>query len=158
MVDASPNVIDVFGNFPVDANGDGVIDWTNPAERPTGVRRWRTVLLSAAGQGGSEMFAMDVTNPLKPVLLWHLGGATEHDGRWDANGDGVFGPSEVFDPNDQRTYAWVWSDTPAANGTTRAKLGRYDYRNLGLTYGTAVGKVWQGNAYQYIGYVATSTA
>jgi len=95
---------------------------------------------------------------LKPVLLWHVGGATEKDGRWDANLSGTFDAGEVFDPANPRTYANQWTDTPAANGVTKTKTGRYDYRNLGLTYGTAVGKVWEGNAYTYIAYVATSSA
>lgn len=155
MVDASVNVIDVFGSFPTDANGDGVI---GSGEGPTGTRRWRTVLLAAAGQGGSELFAMDVTNPIKPVLLWHVSGVSEKDGRWDTDEDGTFEAGESFDATDAGTYAFRWLDTSVANGVTKEKTGRYDWSNLGLTYGTAVGRVWEGNANRYIGYVATSSA
>lgn len=170
MVDASVNVIDVFGNFPSDKNNDGVIDWAgssdpNLDERPNGIKRWRTVLLAAVGQGGSELFAMDVTNPLKPVLLWHVAGPTEKDGRWDANANGTFGDAgDVFDPNNPRTYAVKWleatdsSGLSAVNGVSQVKTGRFDYRNLGLAYGTAVGKLWEGNAFTYVAYVATNTA
>jgi type IV pilus assembly protein PilY1 len=175
MVDASVNVIDVFGDFPQDVNGDGVIDWSaGSAERPTHVRQWRTVLLAAAGQGGSNLFAMDVTNPLKPVLLWHVGGEAERDGRWDVNDDGRFGAGEAMDLAVAKTYAFKWHDwddgdaatahIPTDYDTTSAtvldaiKTGRFDYRNLGLTYGTAIGKVWSGNAFQYVAYVATNAA
>ncbi len=170
MVDASVNVIDVFGNFPVDRNNDGVIDWAgssdpNLDERPTGLKTWRTVLLAAVGQGGSELFAMDVTNPLKPVLLWHVAGPTEKDGRWDANADGNFSDAgDQFDPANPRTYAVKWleatdsSGLSAVNGVSQVKTGRFDYRNLGLAYGTAVGKLWEGNAFTYVAYVSTSTA
>ncbi len=176
MVDASVNVIDVFGDFPHDANGDGVIDWTDSKERPTHVREWRTVLLAAAGLGGSELFAMDVTSPLNPVLLWHVGGASEKDGRFDLDGDGVFESGEVFDKGILDTYAIKWfdwddGDKPAVTDfiPTRydeadpaildeIKFGKNDYRNLGLTYGTAIGKIWRGNAFQYVAYVLTNAA
>ncbi len=54
-VDSSPAVIDVFGNF-----------------GGTGVREWHTVLVASAGGSNREIFALDVTNPLKPVLLWDV--------------------------------------------------------------------------------------
>ena len=170
MVDASVNVIDVFGNFPADKNNDGVIDWTpnpdpNLDERPTGIKTWRTVLLGAVGQGGSELFALDVTNPLKPILLWHVTGDAERDDRWDADGNGSFADvGDQMDPANPRTYALKWLDTTdsnglsAENGVSVVKNGRYNYRNLGLTFGTAVGKLWEGNAFSYVAYVATSTA
>jgi hypothetical protein len=173
MVDASVNVIDVFGDFPYDRNNSGVIDWDltgeDDSERPNGVRRWRTVLLAAAGEGGSELFALDVTNPLKPVLLWHVGGATDHDGKWDANRDGVFaGADDVMSTSTAASYALKWFDwddgLPTAYSPTdytvsdNIKFGRHDYRNLGKAYGTAIGKVWVGNAFQYVAYVATSAA
>ncbi len=175
MVDASVNVIDVFGDFPVDDNKDGVIDWTSAAEKPTHVLRWRTLLLAAAGQGGSELFVMDVTSPLSPVLLWHLSARTEHDGRFDTNADGTW---ETFDKANLATWALKWFDwddqdaltdyiptsynvVGATDDTSKAileeiKLGRYDYRNLGLTYGTAVGKIWTGGYYRYVAFISTN--
>jgi type IV pilus assembly protein PilY1 len=171
MVDASVNVIDVFADFPMDANNDGVIDWTSASERPDAIREWRTVLLAAAGEGGSELFALDVTSPVHPVLLWHVGGEQENDGRFDVNGDGAF---ETFDKSKPHTYATKWFDwddadedgptshiptdynTKSAGILDELKFGRYDYRNLGLTYGTAIGKVSTGDAFQYVAYIATS--
>src|SRR5205814_68218 len=55
VVDSSPVVIDAYGDF------DG-----------SGIRTWHTVLVASAGGNNREVFALDVTNPLKPVLLWDL--------------------------------------------------------------------------------------
>jgi type IV pilus assembly protein PilY1 len=181
MVDGSLNVIDVFGDFPTDANNDGVIDWTSTSEKPDKVREWRTLLIASAGLGGSELFALDVTNPLKPVLLWHVGGATEKDGRFDLNRDGQFVSGEVFSKSNQTTFALKWfewddddedgttayiptdynvSDSTAAGAAVieAIKFGRYDYRNMGLAYSAPVAKVWMGNSFQYVVFLATSAA
>lgn len=48
-VDASPAIADVYVN-----NG------------------WRTVLLSAQGNGGDSVFALDVTEPENPVFMWEF--------------------------------------------------------------------------------------
>jgi type IV pilus assembly protein PilY1 len=179
MVDGTINVVDVFGNFPYDKNEDGVIDWSVAAdpdddERPNGIRRWRTVLIASAAAapsdaysflGGSELFALDVTNPLHPVLLWHVDGPTEADGRWDTDKDGRFEASEVFNAADPATFALKWSDdadvdynTTNATEIAAMKTSRYDYRNLGLTYSTAVAKLWDGSGYAYTLFVATNAA
>ncbi|BDG09042.1 pilus assembly protein [Anaeromyxobacter paludicola] len=181
LVDGSINVIDAFGDFPYDRNDDGVIDWSactdlnaTSCERPNHVRRWRTVLIASAGPGGAELFALDVTNPLKPVLLWDLRGATDDTGKFDLNGDGAFGTNEVFDQTVQSSWALRWFDwndgdsgttwIPSDYNTTDAtvishlKTGRYDYRNLGYTYSTSVAKVWVGDAYQYLAFTATAAA
>jgi type IV pilus assembly protein PilY1 len=173
LVDGSINVVDVFADFPIDANGDGVIDWSTTAERPTGLRSWRTVLIATAGKGssqygigGPEMFALDVTNPLSPVLLWHVGGATENDSRAysvSSNSWAAFDAGGV--PSDPAKYALKWSDALTTNynpadqtSVDALKTGRYDYRNLGQAYSTAVAKIWSGGGYQYALFVATSAA
>jgi len=191
MVDAAVNVVDVFGDFPKDRNLDGVIDLRpNAGERPDGLREWRTVLVAAAGEGGSEIFALDVTNPLRPVLLWHLAGASNKDGRWDfdrdgvfegtdANGDGAFESGEIWEtqmspPQESWTRKWYdWNDGIAATAhipsghpndfvsmtaAPETRTGRFDYRNMGYTWGTAVGQLWRGNTFAYVAYVATSAA
>ena len=182
LVDGAINVVDVFGDFPYDANHDGTIDWTtgaydpasNTGEAPNHRRRWRTVLVATVGQQqqsawakGSEVFALDVTNPLNPVLLWRIGGATENDGRFDRDGNGIFAgvSTEAYSSTDPSTYALKWSDTdttnyltPTAAALTAMQCGRYDYSNLGSAYSTAVAKVWNGGAYQYALFVATNAA
>lgn len=54
-VDASPAVTDVFADF-----------------SGSGLPSWHTVLVASAGGQNRELFALDVTNPLKPVLLWDM--------------------------------------------------------------------------------------
>jgi type IV pilus assembly protein PilY1 len=176
MVDASVNVMDVFGNFPRDANGDGVFDLTNATERPNGRREWRTVLLATSGEGGAEIFALDVTNPLKPVLLWHVDGPSNSDDRFDLNADGDFADAaDHMDRAKPQSYALKWFNSddgtqgthpwiPTAYNTTSStvldglKSGRYDFHNLGYASGTAIGTLWAGNAFQFVGFVTTSAA
>jgi hypothetical protein len=55
-VDASPALADVY----IDTNNDGVND------------NWRTVMLSAEGNGGDTVFCLDVTNPLNPRFMWEF--------------------------------------------------------------------------------------
>ena len=183
LVDGSMNVVDVFGDFPTDKNGDGVIDWSmtnctgsdiSNCERPSGIRTWRTVLIATAGKGashwglgGSEMFALDVTNPLHPILLWHIGGATENDKRsYDASANAwVAFDSGGSPPLDPTRFALKWSDTSttdysptSATAIAAMKTGRYDYSGMGLAFTTAVAKVWSGVGYQYTLFVATNAA
>jgi len=175
MVDANVNVMDVFGDFPTDKNGDGVFDLANPDERPTGVRTWRTILVAAAGEGGSEIFALDVTNPLKPALLWRVGGKENKDDRWDTNKDGDFADlTDHMSKTNPATYATRWFDwndgdsgtahIPTDYNTTSAtvldaiKFGRYDYRNMGKTFGTAIGTLWSGRAFRFVAFTATNSA
>ena len=56
FVDASPALSDVF----VDTNGDGSSD------------TWKTVLLSAEGNGGDTVFCLDVTDPHNPSFMWEF--------------------------------------------------------------------------------------
>jgi type IV pilus assembly protein PilY1 len=55
QVDSAPAVLDVFGDF-----------------TGTGIREWHTVLVASAGGQNREIFAIDVTNPLAPVMLWDI--------------------------------------------------------------------------------------
>jgi type IV pilus assembly protein PilY1 len=176
MVDANVSAIDVFGDFPRDANGDGVFDLsTGSVERPDGIREWRTLLVAAAGEGGSELFVMDATNPLKPALLWHLSGADNHDGRFDVNNDGDFADAtDLMTTGNPASYASTWFnwndgststahiptayDTVAADVLNALKYGRYDYRNMYKTLGTAVGTIWSGRSFKTVAFMATSSA
>ncbi len=180
LVDGSVNVFDAFGDFPYDKNNDGVIDWSActpggaSCELPDHQRRWRTILVASAASGGSEMFALDVTNPLKPVLLWDLRGPVDDTPKFDMDGNGIFSVGEVFQPTVQSSWAIKWFDWDDQNGGTtwiptdynttdpevilQLQSGRYDYRNLGYTYSTSVAKVWVGDAYQYLAFTATSAA
>lgn len=171
MVDATMNVVDAFGKFPRDRNGDGTIDWSDPAERPTGIRTWRTVLVASVGEGGSELFAFDVTNPLRPVLLWHVGGPSDKDNDWFDPVAAAWKPMDKGNPLSYALKWYNWDDGAAATkhiptpyNTTdptildAIKTGRFDYRNMGLAFGTAVGMLWEGNAFRYVVLATSSSA
>lgn len=57
-----------------------------------GVTSWRTVLVAATGAGGKSVFALDVTNPNSPSLLWEY---SRQDGSVDQTGLTMSAPSIV---------------------------------------------------------------
>ena len=56
FVDASPALADAY----IDTNADGLAD------------TWKTVLLSAEGNGGDTVFCLDVTDPYNPTFMWEF--------------------------------------------------------------------------------------
>jgi type IV pilus assembly protein PilY1 len=127
MLDTSPVVQDVFADFGVPQ---------------TGIREWHTVLVGSAGSPlgytGSELFAIDVTNPLKPVLLWDVMGT------WTGP-IGTVSPIAVTNNPNQPAPSGVqirYVQTALGagypiQGTTAT--GVYDYSLLGGTRGLAIG-------------------
>ncbi|MDO9205441.1 pilus assembly protein [Methylotenera sp.] len=49
------------------------------APAPCTASQWKTILVSGFGQGGRGYFALDITNPLTPKLLWE----TDKSSTWD---------------------------------------------------------------------------
>ena len=70
-VDLSPVVSDVYVDYDTSSTtiNAGVLD---PKNRSTGTFKWRTVLVSGSGRLGGELFALDVTDPLNPFILWDV--------------------------------------------------------------------------------------
>jgi hypothetical protein len=56
FVDASPALADAY----IDTNADGLAD------------TWKTVLLSAEGNGGDTVFCLDITDPHNPTFMWEF--------------------------------------------------------------------------------------
>lgn len=123
LVDSAPVVQDVFADF-----------------SNTGIREWHTVLIATAGgplgNPGSEIFAMDITNPLKPVLLWDMMGT------WTGP-PGTFSPIAVSNlpptalPGALQ-YVQTKRDLTYPNvGLTTASV--FDYSTLGASYGLSLG-------------------
>ncbi len=56
FVDASPALADAY----IDTNANGLAD------------TWKTVLLSAEGNGGDTVFCLDVTDPHNPTFMWEF--------------------------------------------------------------------------------------
>lgn len=127
-VDASVVVQDVFADF-----------------TGAGTREWHTVLVFSVGLTGNEVGALDISNPLRPVLLWHVVGDL-----YQVSGFPEF-PSAFLSTGALPTSstmlvgtggvgagtAYKWSENNAIYGpTTSADPGRstaylYDYGDLG---------------------------
>jgi type IV pilus assembly protein PilY1 len=139
-VDSSPVVQDVF----VDMDGDGI-------------RKWHTVLVVSLGGTSSEIFAMDVTNPLQPVLLWDIVGT---------NTSTLSFPSAARSDFDitGNAFPLEWD-----NGLTNYVLppvsdpGRqfgfpFDYAELGGTRSVSIGQMREGLEPTYAAFVASNSS
>ncbi|MFT3837878.1 MAG: hypothetical protein QM723_12880 [Myxococcaceae bacterium] len=141
-VDSSIVVQDVFADFGY-----------------TGTAEWHTVISGSTGSpvNGtySEVFALDVTNPLKPVLLWDLVGAWDTGGAEPANSFPAFmlandGRAAGSAPGFTSTYGvgsvfrWdgknaEYEDDPANTSDIGRKLWSvYDYHEMGGAQGLAM--------------------
>lgn len=65
FLDATPVVADVYGATKADAT-----------------MKWRSILIVGQGAGGRSYFALDVTTPSTPVLLWEFGQTTAFSGSY----------------------------------------------------------------------------
>ncbi|WP_375765810.1 PilC/PilY family type IV pilus protein [Archangium gephyra] len=143
-VDISPVVSDVYVDYD-DVNRDGVL---SPNERNTGVFRWRTVLVSGSGRLGGEMFALDVTDPRFPTVLWDV----------TANLD------NTDDPTAAKNMAFTWSDEMGKPAPDYAKLdeavrsGPYNYKDFGDSLAMNLVPVRRGNLPSFQVIVATNGA
>ena len=172
------NVVDVFGDFPYDANNDGVIDWDehHREARPPAPVAHRPHRDGRPGRLGGLRARRDEPAEAHPALALRR---PDRPGRpLGYERRRVLGAGERFDsaglPADPRS-----SRSSGTTGTTvtprlitspptstrfdadvldELKTGRYDYRNLGESFSTAIAKRWDGSSYQYVMYVATSAA
>ena len=88
FVDASPALSDVY----IDTNSDGDSD------------TWRTVLLSAEGNGGDTVFCLDVTDPLNPTFMWEFAAPELFRSR---SSPAVAQIGRIRDPNGTDAVKWV---------------------------------------------------
>lgn len=143
-VDISPVVSDVYVDYD-DVNRDGVL---SPTERNTGVFRWRTVLVSGSGRLGGEMFAIDVTDPRFPTVLWDV---TASQDNFD-------------DPETAKNTAFLWTDRMGEPAPDYSKLneaprsGPYNYKDFGDSLAMNLVPVRRGNLPSYQVIVATNGA
>lgn len=156
-VDGSPVVLDVFADF---AN--------------TGSREWHTVLVETAGGNNRELFALDVTNPLMPVLLWDLQPNFENASPTSL----VYAPSWLADADTAEgglAEAFVWqnncrtSPTDPVNPCTpatfilpprtdpgRSTTGQFNYTHLGSSEGVSAAGSRRHNVPLFAAYIATN--
>ncbi|AKJ04892.1 Type IV fimbrial biogenesis protein PilY1 [Archangium gephyra] len=143
-VDISPVVSDVYVDYE-DADRDGVLD---PDERNTGIYRWRTVLVSGSGRLGGEMFALDVTDPRYPTVLWDVTAAQDR----------------TNDPDTANNTAFWWSDRQGVPAPDYANLndarisGPYNYTDFGDALAMNLVPVRRGNVPSFQLIVATNGA
>jgi len=161
QVDSSPAVSDVFGDF------DG-----------TGIRTWRTVLVASAGGSNREVFALDITNPLKPTLLWDI--QSSYDSTQLNYAPAVLANDDTGKTSNAQAFNWqnrcraldVTAGTcraatyvlpPAADDCAGAVCGRlasglFNYSHLGASQSVSVGVLRRNNAPIYAAFIATNEA
>ncbi|WP_342379172.1 hypothetical protein NVS55_07070 [Myxococcus stipitatus] len=142
-VNSAPVVMDVFADFV-----------------GSGKREWHTVLVANVGSTGRDLFAMDITNPLRPVLLWHLVGSHFQTGAYPPHA-----PVELADRDTGGTqWAVKWQEKDALflmapqTDPGRKATGLYDYTGMGGTRGLSVGVMRQGLEPTYAVFVASSSS
>jgi len=152
QVDSSPAVMDVFGDF------DG-----------SGIRSYRTVLVASAGGGNREIFALDVTNPLNPTLLWDIQSSFDPSlpyapGQLAADDTGLGQNARAFRWQNRCRAADAQAGTCTATeyvlppGTDNGRIdsGLYNYAHLGASQSVSTGVLRRNNAPIYGAFVATN--
>ena len=153
-VDSSPAVTDVFGDF-----------------GGTGVREWHTVLVASAGGSNREIFALDVTNPLKPVLLWDMESNFENQPPYSL----LYSPVRLANDDtglDTSTGAQAFSWSNGCHGATgctpatfvlppqadpgRSVTGLFNYYHLGASSSVSAAPLRRNNAPVFAAFVATN--
>lgn len=140
-VDSTPVVQDVFADF------DG-----------SGVREWHTILVMTIGPTGREIFAFDVTNPLKPLLLWDLIGSRYNVANFPDYTSGMMteddtgGTSFVF-KWDENTASYLF---PPLADSGRLATGLYNYTDLGGSNGVNIAQMRRGLEPVYAAIVSTN--
>ena len=143
-VDVSPVVTDVYVDY-ADKDDDGVL---GPTERNTGLYSWRTVLISGSGRLGGEIFALDVTNPLKPIVLWDVTASVDN----------------TNDPLQANNTALHWKDQAGVRAPDYKDLaaagheGPYNYTDLGDSLEMNLVPVRRGNRPSFQVIVSTNGA
>jgi type IV pilus assembly protein PilY1 len=154
MVDSSPAVLDVFGDF----TGNGI-------------RTWHTVLVASAGGNNREIFAIDVTNPLSPTLLWDI------QSTYDPSLP--YAPTTLMDDNtgklnlpDEQAFQWqnrcraseVSAGTctaanfalPPVSDPGRSTSGLFNYAHLGASQSVSAAMLRRNNAPVFAAFIATN--
>jgi type IV pilus assembly protein PilY1 len=144
QVDSSPVVQDVF----VDLVGRGV-------------REWHTILVASVGGANRELFALDISNPLKPVLLWDLVGSLRRTGSYPS-----YSPTPLANagapigaPGAPRWRERDSSFRGSCVTTDGCDLtGVYDFTGLGGSLGLAVGEFRKGLQPVTAAFVASNSS
>lgn len=144
-VDSTPVVQDVF----IDTDGSGI-------------RKWHTVLVVSIGGSGREIFAMDVSNPLKPVLLWDVVGSNAQVGSFPdfaavaRNDYTVTGEARPLEWDNSKAD-FILPPLPDQPGG-RTQGYAYDYSELGGSRTVSIGQMREGLEPTYGVFVSSSAS
>lgn len=143
-VDSSPVVFDVFADF------DG-----------SGIRRWHTLLLVSLGSLSTELFALDVTNPLRPRLLWDSVGSTYKNGESPKFSPTVLMTAENGAPLPGKALAQKCvmgrdPSTRAFRETCSFERKLYDFQDLGGTAGLSASQIRVGLEPVYVVFAVSN--
>ena len=154
-VDASPVVLDVFA----DLDGDGL-------------REWHTVLVASAGGANRELFALDVTNPLSPVMLWDIESSYDNVSlpyapvtlMDDNTGQGLVATEQAFRWRNHCRASEVSAGTctattfslPPASDNGRSQTGQFNYSRLGASFSVQAALLRRNNDPVFAAFVATN--
>ena len=104
-------------------DGDVVVNDVCTASCTTASAVWKTILVAGLNGGGKGYFALDITNPTTPVLLWEFGTAPEYTG--DVANDNDMGYSYGNPIITKRSNGtWVVLVTSGYNNTTGSNPGK----------------------------------
>ncbi len=150
-VDSTPAVLDVYGDF------DG-----------SGTRSWHTVLVASAGDANREIFALDVTNPLAPVMLWEINSGSDPTQPYAPV---VLSDDDTGIDVSVDTQAILWQNAcvygttgctpasfnlPPATDAGRSSSGPYNYQHLGASQSINAALMRRHNVPVYTAFVATN--
>jgi type IV pilus assembly protein PilY1 len=134
----------------------------------SGKREWHSVLVGSAGGDSRELFALDITDPLNPVLLWDLVGSTRRTGGGTPRMGAVADFANGTDPSSLTTHAtvlkWDGDSTstdyklPPATASGRSATKMYDFSGLGGTNSLSMGLLRVGLNPVYAVFVAASSS
>ncbi len=149
-VDSSPAVQDVF----VDLTGNGI-------------REWHTILAVSVGESSRQIFAMDVSDPLKPVLLWDLVGSSYKPSGYPE----IASTTGFANTSVGSAYSFRWNGTyrsaaidntsyqlPPLSDPGRTSTGLYNYVALGSARSLSIGQVRAGLEPVYSVFVGSSSS
>jgi len=144
QVDSSPVVQDVF----IDIVGSGI-------------REWHTVLLASVGGLNREIIAIDVSNPLRPVLLWDVVGSLRQTGSYP-----YYSPtalvSDAVPSGSGTSPKWRERDAlfklPCNPAEGCDNTGVYDYLGLGGSLGLSIGEFRRGLEPVHAVFVASNSS
>ena len=146
-VDASVLVQDVFADFV-----------------GSGRREWHTVLVTSAGPDSRELFALDITDPLRPVILWDVVGSTRRTGGTTPRMAAVSQLNDTALPTHFKVNKWdgdssatLYKLAPATD-PGRIDSPAFDYTDLGGTGSLSMGLVRVGLNPVYAVFVASSSS